>query len=255
MSIKLRIIPVLTVNEMNLIKTRSFTDSRYVGDPVNAARIFNELEVDELVLTDISNDRYQRELNFPLITSIASECFMPLTYGGGVSKEEQVEKLLRIGIEKVIINSENYRRDRFAANCIKSFGSQSVIIGLDYRVSESNKRILLTDSGGKEIEFSFSDYLDKVCHLGPGELFLNSIDRDGRMEGPDLETARYVAMSTAMPVTVCGGVRGLEDIRSLRDCGVSGIAASSLFLFWGLHRSVLINYPDEIRQLKRLTDY
>jgi imidazole glycerol-phosphate synthase subunit HisF len=253
-STKLRIVPVLTIDKENLVKTYSFSEPRYIGDPVNAARIFNELEVDELVLTDISSDRYQRELNFRLISSVASECFMPLTYGGGVTREDQVEKLLKVGIEKVIINSANYRGDKLSASCIKSFGAQSVIIGVDYRVIGGSDQILYSDSGRSKVEIPFSEYLQKVCDLGPGEIFLNSIDRDGRMEGPDLQTARYVSMSTEMPVTVCGGVRGLDDIRSLEECGVSGVAATSLFVFWGTHRSVLINYPKEIRHIRHYSD-
>lgn len=242
-----RIMPVITFDGSNLVKTSRFSNARYVGDPINAARIFNELEVDELVLNSIGRDRHSKDLNYSLISSIAAECFMPLTYGGGISSETQVERLLRLGVEKVIINSANFRLEGLIKECIKIFGAQAIIVGLDYKMNWLNKRLLFSDSGNKQERIAFLDYLTKIQEWGPGELFLNAIDRDGQLNGPDLETAKVVSISSECPVTMCGGVRGVEDVRSLIKCGVSGIAASSLFLFWGVHRSVLINFPEELR--------
>jgi cyclase len=242
--LKTRVIPSLLVRGSGLVKTVAFRNPRYVGDPINAVRIFNEKEVDELVVLDITATVEQRPPNLRVIAELASECFMPLAYGGGISSLEQIERIFSLGVEKVVINSEAAARPTFVEEAAARFGSQSLIVSIDVK-----KRWL----GGYEVRARsgrLSTGLDPIRfardmeNAGAGEILLNSIDRDGTMQGYDLGLVRAVSQSVTIPTIACGGAGTIADLAAaVKQGGASAVAAGSMFVFHGKHRAVLINYP------------
>lgn len=242
--IRARVIPCLLLRGHGLVKTRKFKDAVYIGDPVNAVRIFSEKEVDELVILDIDASREGREPNYELIAEIAGECFMPVAYGGGVSTLEQARKLIRCGIEKVVINSASVETTRFIREISDVFGSQAVVGSIDARKSLFGGHRVFIKSGTIDTKLKPEDHAAHLVQAGVGEIFLNSIDSDGQMQGYDLELIKKVSASVNVPLIACGGAGTLDHMRSaLKQGGASAVAAGSMFVFYGKHRAVLINYP------------
>jgi cyclase len=240
-----RIIPCLLVHEGGLVKTVRFKDPKYVGDPINAVKIFNEKEADELMVLDIDATANGSEPNFRLIAQFAAECRMPLCYGGGVKTVEQAKRIIGLGVEKVAISSAAIENPRLITAIADEIGSQSVVVVLDVK-----KRLLgkddevWTHNGKKNTGKSAVQFAIEAQALGAGEIVLNSIDHDGQMKGYDLALASKLRQAIRMPMTVLGGAGSLADIGRLIDtCGVVGASAGSLFVFKGTYRAVLISYP------------
>lgn len=238
-----RVIPCLLLQDGGLVKTRGFRDPRYVGDPINAVRIFNDKYVDELVFLDIEASRNGREPDYDLIGRIAGECFMPLCYGGGIRTLAQAQRIVAAGVEKIAVNSMAIDQPELLTTLSREFGASSVVAGID----------VTRDFWGRERVFHpgkrRATRLDPVAHAravveaGAGEIFLNSVERDGTGEGFDKDLITRVCAAVKVPVIACGGAAGLDDMREAVGCGASAAAAGSMFVFYGPHRAVLINYP------------
>jgi cyclase len=240
-----RITPCLLIRNGGLVKTVQFKDEKYVGDPINAVKIFNEKEADELIVLDIDASSAGADPNFRLIAQFAVECRMPLCYGGGIRTVEQATKIIGLGVEKIAISAAAVENPPLISAIAREVGSQSVVVvfdvgrgpsGSDYEVRTHNAR---TRTGKLAVEA-----VKEAESLGAGEIVVNSIDNDGTMRGYDLTLARSVREATRLPMTVLGGAGSLADIGALIGaCGVVGAAAGSLFVFKGAYRAVLINYP------------
>ena len=239
-----RIIPCLLVHEGGLVKTVKFGDPKYVGDPVNAVKIFNEKEADELIVLDIDATVQRREPNLRLIGQFAAECRMPLCYGGGVTTVEQASRIIGLGVEKVALSSAAIANPKLVAAIAQEVGSQSVVVVLDVRRKGPGAWEVRTHNGKNATGRAPAELAREFEDLGAGEIVVNSIDNDGVMKGYDLELAHAVRESVRLPLSVLGGAGSLADIaRLIETCGVVGAAAGSLFVFKGVYRAVLINYP------------
>lgn len=242
-----RVIPVLLIKDQELTKTIEFGDETYVGDPINAVRVFNEKEVDEIVILDIDASPENRGPRFQAIEEIASEAFMPLTYGGGVSKIEEVEALFRSGVDKVCLNTVCYENLGLVSEAAAIFGSQSIIASVDVRHPTPGEFELFSASGTKRQSVDLVQHLSDLEKAGIGEIIINSIDRDGRMDGYDLELIRVASEATSVPVVALGGCGKAEDLNLAISAGASAAAAGSFFVFFGKFRAVLITYPSRVQ--------
>jgi cyclase len=241
-----RVIPCLLLKGKGLVKTIKFKDPKYIGDPINAIKIFNDKEVDELVFLDITATIEKKGPDFKLISEIASECFMPLGYGGGITTIQQIEKLFNIGIEKVILNSSTFTSINLLTEATKIFGSQSVVASIDVKKHWlTKKQTVYTQSGKFNTAISPVEYAKKMEQAGAGEIIINSIDQDGTMEGYDLDLIKMVSAQVNIPVVALGGAGSLQDFKSAIDAGASAVAAGSFFVFQKMHRAVLITYPSQ----------
>ena len=240
-----RIIPCLLIRDGGLVKTVRFTDAKYVGDPVNAVKIFNEKEADELIVLDIDATTAGVEPNLKLIGQIAVECRMPLCYGGGITTVEQASKIIGLGVEKIAISAAAVSDPALIAAIAREVGSQSVVVVLDVSRRPDGQYDVRTHNGRRSTGKLALDLISQMASLGAGEILVNSIDADGTMKGYDLSLATQVRAATPLPMTVLGGAGSLADIgRLIAACGVVGAAAGSLFVFKGVFRAVLINYPN-----------
>lgn len=244
--------PCLLLRGTGLVKTIKFNDPTYVGDPRNAIKIFNEKEVDELVLLDITATIEKREPNYNLISEITSECFMPLTYGGGIRDLHHIEKILKLGVEKVSINSYAVENPEFITRAAEAFGSQTVVVSIDVKSSPKGKNETYIYGGRKNIGLDPVIFARQMENAGAGDILLNSIDRDGTMKGYDLDMIRRVTEAIRIPVIACGGASSIEDIgKAVKEGGASAAAAGSMFVFHGRHRAVLISFP-KYKELERI---
>jgi imidazole glycerol-phosphate synthase subunit HisF len=240
-----RIIPSLLVHQGGLVKTIGFKDPKYVGDPINAVKIFNEKESDELAVFDIDASADGSEPDYRMIAHLAAECRMPLCYGGGVRTAEQAGKIIGLGVEKVSISSAAVERPSLIAEIAEQIGRQSVAVVLDVRKKRLGGYELRTHNAKRAHKVDPVAFAQDAVRLGAGEIVINSIDLDGTMKGYDLKLARRVREAVDVPVTFLGGAGSLDHIEALiREVGVVGAAAGSLFVFKGAYRAVLINYPD-----------
>ena len=239
-----RVIPCLLLRGTGLVKTRKFADPTYIGDPINAIRIFSEKEVDELVILDIEASREGREPNYELIAEMAGEAFMPVAYGGGVRTLTQVRRLIRCGIEKVVINSVAAESTDVIREAAEQFGSQAVVGSIDVKRTMFGAYKAMIKSGTVEVKMKLEDHVSRLVKAGVGEIFLNSIDRDGMMQGYDLDLIRRVSSSVKVPVIACGGAGTLAHLaEGISAGGASAVSAGSMFVFHGKHKAVLISYP------------
>ncbi|MFH6597905.1 AglZ/HisF2 family acetamidino modification protein [Ectopseudomonas khazarica] len=254
--LKHRIIPALLLRESGLVKTQRFGKHKYIGDPVNAIRIFNEKEVDELILLDIDASRQGREPNYDLIESVAAECFMPFGYGGGISSIEQARRLFAFGVEKVVLQTAALAYPGLIREIAQRFGSQSVVVSLDIKRDWFGRYRLWSSSHRKALNGDWLDSLKLLVEAGAGEVLLNSVDRDGTLQGYDLRLIEIAAHAVGIPVIALGGAGSLQDFRLATDSGASAVAAGSLFVMQGPHRAVLISYPNysELESLFRGQD-
>jgi cyclase len=244
-----RVIPCLLLRGFGLVKTRKFKDPVYVGDPVNAVRIFSEKEADELMLLDIDASKEGRAPNYELIEEIAGECLMPIGYGGGITEFEQVRRLIRSGVEKVVINSAAALGNlSVITEAAGAFGSQAVVGGVDVRKTLLKGYRVMAKSASEETGLKLEEHLKALVAAGAGEILLNNIDADGTMAGFDLALVRRAAEAVDVPVVACGGAGSIAHLsEAVREGGATAVSAGSLFVFHGKHRAVLINYnPDEL---------
>lgn len=241
-----RIIPVLLLMSGLLYKTVRFTKPKYVGDPRIAVKIFNDKCADEIVLLDVRATVESRPPDYRLIEEIAGECFMPLAYGGGVRDVESAQTLFKLGVEKVIVNSAAVANPALVTELADRFGAQSVVAAIDVKRDWLKRARVMTHSATRRSGHDPVAWARKLEELGAGEILLNSVDRDGTFQGYDIPLIREVAQSVGVPVVACGGASSVEDcVRAVREGGASAAAAGSIFVFQGVHRAVLINFPTD----------
>jgi cyclase len=240
---RIRVIPGLLLHQNGLVKSVKFKDYKYVGDPINAVRIFNEKEVDELAIIDIDASREKRAPDFLRIRSIVSEAFMPVAYGGGIRKVIEVEKILFNGVEKVIVNKIAVENPTFITEVAKQFGSQSVVVSIDYKKSFFGSVSVFTDNGKTNTRIDPETFARQMEDAGAGEILLNAIDRDGTFEGYDLAMINKISHAVNIPVIALGGAGSVEDFKLAVREGASAVSAGSMFVFQRPHRAVLISYP------------
>lgn len=240
-----RIIPCLLIHNRGLVKTVRFKEPKYVGDPINAVKIFNEKEVDELMVLDIDATRNNRDPDYKMIEDLAYECRMPLCYGGGIRTVEQAKKIFSLGVEKIAISSAAIESPQLISTVAECVGSQSIAVVLDVRKNPFNGYYTIwTHNATNNTGIDCIDFIVRAEKAGAGEIVINSIDNDGLMKGYDKSLITKVRNAVNIPLTVLGGAGSIDDIGSLiQEYGILGIAAGSLFVFKGKFRAVLINYP------------
>ena len=245
-----RVIPCLLVHEGGLVKTVGFKAPKYVGDPINAVKIFNEKEADELVVLDIDATVNGAEPDYRMIANLAAECRMPLCYGGGVRSAAQAKKIVALGVEKVALSAAAIDDPNLITQIADEIGRQSVVVVLDVKKRMLSKEYdVFTHNGKKNTKRSVIEVATQVEALGVGEIVINSIDNDGQMKGYDLALAKQIRDAVTIPITFLGGAGSLDDIGALiRTCGVVGASAGSLFVFKGVYKAVLINYPNVVQR-------
>jgi imidazole glycerol-phosphate synthase subunit HisF len=240
-----RITPCLLVHKAGLVKTVGFKAPKYVGDPLNAVKIFNEKEVDELIVLDIDATVNNAEPNYQMIANLAAECRMPLCYGGGIKTPQQAKQIISLGVEKVAISSAAVVNPELITRIAEEIGRQSLVVVLDVKKRLFSKDYdIFINNARNNTKRSVFDLVVEVEKLGAGELVINSIDLDGAMTGYDLALAERIRHTVNIPISILGGAGSLDDIGALvRTCGVVGASAGSLFVFKGVYKAVLINYP------------
>ena len=245
-----RIIPVLLVRDKGLIKTVKFREDKYIGDPINAVKIFNEKKVDELIILDIDATSQSREPNFSLIESIASQCRSPLCYGGGVNSVDVAKKILSLGVEKVAVSAEGIRNVSFLKQLVTTIGSQSVVVVLDIKKKFLGGYEIMTLNGTEKTGYAPIEYLKKIRDIGVGEIVLNSIDNDGMMTGYPFDLFDQLKKYIDVPMTILGGAGSERDLKSaVSRYGTVGVAAGSYFIYKGKYKAVLIDYPQNPREI------
>lgn len=241
-----RVIVALLLKNKGLVKTTRFRNPVYLGDPINVVKIFNDKQVDELIFLDIDATVERRPLPLALLSKLAEECFMPLGYGGGIQNTNQVKMVLSLGVEKVSLNTSAIMNPAFVREAADVAGSQSIVVSIDVKRDLLGRPRAYTHGGTRNTGRDPLDVATEMEGQGAGELMLNSIDRDGTMQGFDLELIKRVASAVSIPVIACGGAARIADlVHATRDGGASAVAAGSMFVFQGPHRAVLINYPTE----------
>lgn len=247
-----RIIPCLLVHNMGLVKTVQFASPKYVGDPLNAVKIFNEKEADELMVIDIDASVQGNAPDYQLIKNIAAECRMPLCYGGGVKTVEQAQKIINLGAEKVALSSALVNDINLVNKIGRVIGNQSVVAVIDVKKKGLfKKQEVHIHNASKTTGLNPVDFAIELANKGVGEIVINSVDQDGMMDGYDLELIQKIKFKVNIPVTALGGAGSLEDIDGLiNKFGVIGAAAGSLFVFKGVYKAVLINYPSPEQKLE-----
>jgi cyclase len=244
-----RVIPCLLVHKGGLVKTVRFSEPKYVGDPINAVRIFNEKEVDELMVVDIDATVRNAEPDYEMIEHLAAECRMPLCYGGGIRTLAQIEKIIGLGVEKVSLSSVCIENPDIIRQACASVGSQSVVAVLDVKQVAGGSYRVFTHNGTRATDRDPVSLAGDLEALGIGEIIVNAIDADGRMNGYDLDLVRLMRPNVHTPMTILGGAGSLDDMEAvIREHGAMGVAAGSLFVFKGIYRAVLINYPTRSRK-------
>jgi cyclase len=241
--LKHRVIPCLLLLDAGLVKTQGFARPKYVGDPINAIRIFSDKEVDELMVLDIGASRGGREPNYELIEQFAGECFTPLCYGGGVRTVEQARQLFALGVEKVCLQSAALDDLSVVTRIAEKFGSQSVLVSVDVKSNWLGRNLLFSSKLGKTVDRPWLQFLKDAVAAGAGEVVLNSVNRDGTMQGMDLALIREASAAVPVPLVAVGGAGSLKDLKAAVDAGASAVSAGALFVFHGPHRAVLITYP------------
>ena len=240
-----RIIPCLLVHNRGLVKTTKFKEPKYVGDPINAVKIFNEKEVDELIVVDIDASTQGYEPDYKMIENIAVECRMPLCYGGGIKNVEQAQHIFNLGVEKIAVGSLAVENPSMINKIAERVGNQSMVVVLDVKKKMlSNKYEIFIHNGTTNTKLDPFVFAKDMQNAGAGEIVINSIDKDGTMSGYDLSFINKMREIISIPMTVLGGAGTLDDVGELiRENGIIGASAGSLFVFKGKYRAVLINYP------------
>lgn len=242
---RIRVIPVLLIQDGGLVKSVNFKKNKYVGDPINAVRIFNDKFVDEIAILDISATANKMAPNISTIADIASEAFMPLSYGGGITSLKQIEEILYNGVEKVTLNHSALNNPSLIEQAAKQFGSQSIVVSIDVKKGLLGKHVVYGSCAKKKTKHTPDVLAKQLQDYGAGEIFLNSIDKDGTYQGYDLSLIEKVSNAVEIPVIACGGAGELQDFKNAVKSGASAVAAGSMFVFQRPHQAVLISYPSQ----------
>ena len=243
--LRVRVMPCLLLRQSKLVKTVKFENPDYIGDPINAVKIYNDKEVDELIFLDITATVEKKDPPFKIISEIASECFMPYTYGGGIHSLEDMRRIFNLGVEKIAINSQAVESPDFIRRAAKEFGNQSIVASIDVKRKLIGKYEVFTKSGTNPTGLGPVEHAKRMEEMGAGEILLTSIDRDGTWEGYDLDLIKTVAEAVNVPLIVCGGAGSIEDFRKAVDAGASACAAGSMVVYQAKNRGVLINFPKQ----------
>ena len=238
-----RIIPCLTIQDNDLVKTIQFKNPRYIGDPVNSVKIFNDKGVDELCILDITASKLNKEPNYQLLQEIANEAFMPLSYGGGLKTLDQVKRIIKMGYEKVVFNTSFINNPLLIKDTVAFLGSSGVVISIDVKKNMFGKYVVYINDGSQEVKMSLVDVIKLVEEFDAGEIIINSITNDGMMEGYDLSLIKLVSESVSVPVIAIGGARDVSDLKKAIENGAHAVAASSMFIYYGKKKAVLISVP------------
>lgn len=249
-----RIIPCLLLKNGGLVKTVNFSKPTYIGDPINAIKIFNDKEVDELIVLDIDASRELKNPNFSLIKQFASECFMPLSYGGGIQNSTQAMKLFELGIEKISIQTAALQSFSLIEDIAKKAGNQSIIMSIDIKKNWLGKYELYSSAKNKIIKKDWRQFIIDSVSAGAGEILINSVDKDGTMQGMDLNLIEIATNLVNVPIVSAGGVGSMKDIKDSIAAGSSAVAVGSFFVYYGPHKAVLITYPST-EELKELINF
>jgi cyclase len=241
--IKPRVIPTLLLSNGRLVKTHKFKNAKYVGDPINAIKIFNEKEVDELIIIDIDASRTGKDPDYKLLEKISGECFMPVAYGGGINSIEKARKVFSLGFEKISLQSAVFNTPEFIRSLSKQFGVQSLILSVDIKLDIFGKPRIYNSSKSKILSENFLTFIKNLVKNGIGEVLLNFVDKDGTMSGPNIEIIKKISEAIDVPLIALGGVSSLSDIKSVILAGASAVSAGAFFVFQGPHKAVLISYP------------
>jgi imidazole glycerol-phosphate synthase subunit HisF len=251
-----RIIPSLLIHEKGLVKSTKFKDYKYVGDPINAVKIFNEKEVDEIIIVDIDASVNGNEPDYKLIEKLAYECRMPLCYGGGIKTAEQAQRIFALGVEKISISSIAVQNPEIITEIANVVGNQSVVVVLDVKKKLFGGYEIYTHNGTKKTGIDPVEFVQKIEKLGAGEIVINSIDNDGTMKGYDLNLLDLIRDKISLPLTVLGGAGNMNHIGEvIAKHGIIGVAAGSNFIFKGKYRAVLINYPTGKERIDLINEY
>jgi imidazole glycerol-phosphate synthase subunit HisF len=241
-----RVIPVLLLQNKGLVKTKQFKKPTYIGDPINAVKIFNEKEVDELIFLDINASKENRKPNLEYLKEIATECFMPLGYGGAIQTIDDIKNLLSTGIEKAIINTAAVQNPDFIKEGAVHFGNSTLVVSIDYKKDLFGKLRVYTKSGTEKQKLHPVDFALQMAEYGAGEIMLNAIDKDGMMNGYDIALIKDAMQKLKVPLIACGGAGGINDIETLvKQTGIKAAAAGSMFVFQSATKGVLITYPTQ----------
>lgn len=254
---RIRIIPLLLFEKGGLAKTKVFNNPTYVGDPINAIKIFNEKEVDELIFIDIEATRLSKAPNIQQLSEIASECFMPLCYGGGITTIDQIKQILHLGVEKVCLGTIAHTNPELVTIAASKFGNQSIVISIDIKTEKSGKQTVFVSNGKISTGMEPIEYSQKMEQLGAGELLIQSINHDGMQNGYNLEVIEAISKAVSVPVIACSGAKNLSDVQLAIEHGASAAAAGSMFVFYGKYNAVLINTPSEseIHELNKIISH
>lgn len=239
-----RVIPCLLLQDDGLVKTKKFKAPKYVGDPINAIRIFNDKYVDELIFLDIDASRRNSEPNYDLVSRIAGECFMPLCYGGGIKTVDHARKLVALGVEKISVNSAAIHSIALIKDLVNELGAQSVVGAVDIKRDFWGKEYVYDSSKRKLTNLTPLNHVQKLVEAGVGEIFINDVSRDGTYSGYNISSIADISSKINVPLIACGGAANLEDMQKAFLAGASAASAGSMFVFYGPHKAVLINYPD-----------
>ena len=242
--LKHRVIPSLLLSNGGLVKTTKFQAPKYVGDPVNAIRIFNEKEVDELIVLDIDASKSGRGPDFKLIEEFAGECFMPLCYGGGIRDIDDAKHAFKIGVEKVAVQTSALDDLAIVTEIADRFGSQAVVVSIDIRRTLLGRYRMLSSATGKVADEDWRVFRDRAIEAGAGEILVMAVDRDGTLSGMDTRLIELAADECPVPLIAAGGASSLDDLRAAVDAGASVIAAGAMLVFHGPHNAVLTTYPE-----------
>ncbi|MBM3453880.1 MAG: imidazole glycerol phosphate synthase subunit HisF [Bacteroidetes bacterium] len=244
MILQKRIIPSLLLHKGGLYKTEKFKKPTYIGDPINAIKIFNEKEVDELMFLDIDASVENKEPNYKMIEDIASECFMPLCYGGGVKNVEQMKIIYSLGVEKISISSQAVINPKLIKEAANIFGNQAVVVTLDVKKDVWGNRKVFINNGKKNTKLNPIDFVKEVELLGAGEIVVNSCDHDGVMKGYDIELLKQIKLNTKIPIVALGGAGNFNHIKQVfNTTNIDAVACGSMFVYLGPLKGVLISYP------------
>lgn len=250
-----RVIPCLLLRGEGLVKTTRFRSPTYVGDPINTIKIFNEKEVDELIVLDIEASKNSREPNYKKIEEIASECFMPLSYGGGIRDIVHADHVFAAGVEKICLQTGAYESLNLVEKIASKYGSSSVVVSIDLKKSWLSGYKVFSSLKRKLVPSSWQGYIQAAVQAGAGEVFLNSVDQDGCMTGMDVKLINEAAALVSVPIIACGGVGSLDDLKQGVLAGASAIGAGAYFVYQGPHRAVLISYPKYEELVALLGDF
>lgn len=242
--LKKRIIPSLLVDDRRLVKTFKFKEKQYIGDPLNAIKIFNEKFVDELIILDISKNVTKNGIDYEFYRDLFSECFVPVTYGGGINSLNDADKIFKLGVEKVCLNTSVLENKNIIKEFVKKFGSQSIVVSIDVKKNIFNQYKIYNNKTDKiEKNLNLINYIIDLEKLGVGEILINSIDHDGTMKGMNLKLIEATCKIINLPIIYLGGIGSINDIEKAFKFNISAVSAGSFFIFYGPHKAVLISYP------------